>query len=71
MTHILSISGKPEEEEELPDARSAVSPSTDQQVTVVEGVTTTVVVFISLSSFLIGVCLTGALWIIHVKTGIE
>ena len=55
--------------EELPDARSAVSPSADQQVTVVEGVSTMVVVFISLSSFLIGVCLTGALWIIHVKTG--
>ncbi|XP_047736187.1 uncharacterized protein LOC125177801 [Hyalella azteca] len=49
--------------------KSAAAPSSGQQpLTVIQGVATEIVIGISISSFLIGVCLTGVLWLIHVHT---
>ncbi|XP_071519863.1 transforming growth factor beta receptor type 3-like [Panulirus ornatus] len=49
---------------------SAASSSTDDktQIIVLGGLSTEIVVGIALASFVIGVCLTATLWVIHMKT---
>lgn len=39
------------------------------QIIVLGGLSTEIVVGIALASFIIGVCLTATLWVIHMKTG--
>ena len=39
------------------------------QIIVLGGLSTEIVVGIALASFIIGVCLTATLWLIHMKTG--
>jgi hypothetical protein len=52
----------------IPVASSTEAPAGQPKVTYV-GVSTEVTVGIALASFAIGVGLTGALWCIHMKTG--
>lgn len=52
----------------VPVASSTEAPADQSKVTYV-GVSTEVTVGIALASFAIGVGLTGALWCIHMKTG--
>ncbi|KAK7077681.1 hypothetical protein SK128_021832 [Halocaridina rubra] len=50
---------------------ATINTSTDEKtkIVVLGGLSTEVVVGIALASFVIGVCLTGTLWLIHMKTG--
>lgn len=50
---------------------SAGTSATDDktQIIVLGGLSTEIVVGIALASFVIGVCLTATLWVIHMKTG--
>jgi hypothetical protein len=51
-------------------ASSSEAPAEGQPKVIYVGVSTEITVGIALASFAIGVGLTGALWCIHMKTGI-